>query len=139
MIRFESNGKKYALYFDHIKEFVSRATFRGDRRCSKAILFEDKGLGRDNPPVTAGTAVCNEADNFCRGVGRQLALWNALETLVCDREFRQTVWDAYRSECKDSRDVYTTVNNIRNGCYQSNHNQKVIEKLSSSAKKITIK
>lgn len=109
MIRFECDGKKYGIYFVHAKGLISKPTFSGERRFTQAMILN--GHTKDAEVVLSATSICNVGDNFCKGVGRLLSF----ETVLQDqpREFRCAAWRAYRSVCRDSKQVFDMVKKIK--------------------------
>jgi hypothetical protein len=81
MFTFKFGGKEYNVCFRHYRKAVAGT------RC--IIWMGDKYW-------VTGDAFLSEEDQFCRRVGRKVALAKALKKMNMTKEMRKTrVWDAY--------------------------------------------
>lgn len=100
-MRFQYNGKFYAIWFEH-------HTAKGSERLPKVrwtgcTIAEILGP-KDARELVTEDAICAECDNFCKATGRKISLGRALIKLTADKMFRRTAWLAYLNRGKvDSR------------------------------------
>ena len=97
------NGLRYGIQFSYTK---GKRGHRQDTECCIYVLgnnLDDKPeLGDDNL-MGAGDALLFYEDNFCAETGRKISLARALdnagdfEPLLNCKEFRTTIWAAYRA------------------------------------------
>lgn len=101
MCKFNLNGVDYKLYFRHKKYNSQMIT-----ECWATVIAPD-GLedplkrivedtkGEKVTVYLVGTAYCNPKDNFCRKVGRRIALTRLISQMRLVKEDRQKIWDTY--------------------------------------------
>ena len=97
MLRIKHDGLNVFVKFYYgilcYKVFVDRLIIEEERRFTKVkIIFPDKNT------EFQGESICNPADNFCKSIGRKLALTNAMKSF--DRNLRTAIWKEYHRHCK---------------------------------------
>ena len=96
-MRFQYNGKFYAIWFEHHTDAGSERLPKV--RWTGCTIAEITGPKEATELITED-AICAASDNFCKAVGRKLALGRALIKLTSDRMFRRTAWMAYLNRGK---------------------------------------
>ena len=116
-LKIKNNDDNIEVIFDHIdyddvpkriKDLYNKIdnssfSYLSTGRCTLAtIKFNDK-------PVITGISVCSLADNFCKSVGRRMALARAIKAarenkdingLNLDKNLSCKIWEEYRKNCK---------------------------------------
>lgn len=90
MLKLEHDGRKINVKFSHR---IMDTELNGERRCTWVqVIFPDDSMEFD------GESICHPKDNYCKSVGRKLALANAMVDF--DRNLRRAVWQEYHKHCR---------------------------------------
>lgn len=99
MLKLEYDNSEINIKFDHKWETITRFNkvlnreIGTSRRCTYVrIIFPYDNL------EFHGQATCHPYDNFCKSMGRKIALANAM--IGFNRDLRKVIWQEYHRHCK---------------------------------------
>jgi len=98
------DDKLYIVTWKHKRAITSTRQFGEiviETKGGSTECFIYKGTKKENLRswVSGAQAECSNKDTYSKAIGRKISLTKAL-TWCPNKEFRRSVWEAYRKECR---------------------------------------